>query len=433
MITAHNPRPMTMERPSSRTPEPESFLEPPGSPKITTTMPKSLPTGWKREVVVRKNGLSAGKSDVYYYSPCGKKFRSKPQIAKFLGENHNLDLSCFDFSRGAYGEVTQRRRARDRQINKKMESVKPIPVVKPLTVNPLRASGPIRRTCGVIKLPVTWVAPPDDELGTTNLSSLTAGEQKSQIHLIVQTLWEKRLFGVKPYDHVTGDEISDNDKKVEVKPITPIISKPHSPRNISPIPSLLHSPTSLSSCGTTGGGGGGGCGGGGGASGGGGGGFPVKTSTGILPTSSTYRHHQSLPGGRNTPPLLPALLQAVPSQQSKIREQHSVPTATTSTGAVPNYSVIQQTGQPIIVPQSSTVGHVSSHLNQRTVSPHYSSSSSMIQFTNGIRSSGKPPIAPVAPMVTDRELQLQEERVRLLRQQLMAVSGTNQHVSTSSS
>lgn len=39
------------------------------------------------------------------------------------------------------------------------------PPVRPLTINPLRPSGPIRRTCGVIKLPVTWVPPPcEDEL-----------------------------------------------------------------------------------------------------------------------------------------------------------------------------------------------------------------------------------------------------------------------------
>ena len=317
--------------------------------------------------------------------------------------------------------MTQRRRARDRQINKRTESVKPMPVVRPLTVNPLRASGPIRRTCGVIKLPVTWVAPPDDDQGGTNLNSLTPGEQKSQIHVIVQSLWEKRLFGVKPYDHVTGDEIAaeESDSKVEVKPITPIISKPHSPRTISPVPSFSHSPSS-----------------GGNITGGGS--IPIKSAPSIIPLSP-FRQQASLSTGSipSSSSLLPSLLQSV--THSKMVEPQR-PDSPPVPSAPPNISVIQQTGQPIIVPQPSSSPRPSystappAHQRLAISPPQHRFSPTTTHFSNGINtSSSKPPIAPVAPMVTDRELQLQEERVRLLRQQLLAAAsaggGTTQRSS----
>lgn len=306
-----------------------------------------------------------------------------------------------------------------------MEPVKPIPVVKPLSVNPLRATGPIRRTCGVIKLPVTWVAPPDDEQGGTNLNSLTPADQKSQIHLIVQSLWEKRLFGVKPYDHVTGDEITDlegmNDK-VEVKPITPIVTKPRSPRTISPVPSFSHSSSN------------------------GGNGGSVKSVPSIIPASPFRQQQQQQPqalggggigGGNITSPLLPTLLQTV--TQAKIRDQLS-PDRSTAPSATPNFSVIQQTGQPIIIPEPTAPQQPLSYSTPPSSHPRLTSASLhhpyslATQISNGITSSSsspssstKPPVAPVAPMVTDRELQLQEERVRLLRQQLLAAAATGSH------
>ena len=161
------------------------------------------------------------------FSPCGKKFRSKPQIARFLGDN--IDLTCFDFSRaGSPGDGSQRRRARDRTLTTSgvggggslsgsggsaagnittRRSELRSSSSKPLSTNPLRPSGPVRRTCGVIKLPVMWVAPPNDDQMRDTLILL---DQKREValHLIVQTLWERRLYGVKPCDHATGSDIA---------------------------------------------------------------------------------------------------------------------------------------------------------------------------------------------------------------------------------
>ena len=297
-----------------------------------------------------------------------------------------------------------------------METVKPIPVIKPLSVNPLRASGPVRRTCGVIKLPVTWVAPPDDDQEGGNFNPVTPGEQRSQIHNIVQSLWQNRLYGVKPYDHLTGDEIAD-DGKVEIKPITPMVTKPHSPRTVSPIPTSHPVTTAL-------------------------GGGGNKTVPGIVP----FRHHhqQQSPsggggggGGVTTSPLLPTLLKSVVMQTKSYEKQaEALPPAPVAT--TPNFAVIQQTGQPIIVPPHPSPGAQSSPVSQTpslTSSPHQrlmttshslaihrsSPATTTDQFSNGI-SSTKPPVVPVAPMVTERDLQLQEERVRLLRKQLLAAA-----------
>lgn len=110
-----------------------------------------------------------------------------------------------------------------------------MPTVRPLTNNPLRPSGPIRRTCGVIKLPVIFVAPPtDDEVKNDVMSApvslpahpvgltkpLEASKPPQPVptavvtpvgsrtaELVVPAMWENRLVGVKPCDHETGMEI----------------------------------------------------------------------------------------------------------------------------------------------------------------------------------------------------------------------------------
>ena len=42
----------------------------------------ALPAGWTREAVRRAGGVSSGKLDVYYFSPAGRKIRSKPELIR---------------------------------------------------------------------------------------------------------------------------------------------------------------------------------------------------------------------------------------------------------------------------------------------------------------------------------------------------------------
>ena len=302
---------------------------------------------------------------VLFSSPCGKKFRSKPQIARFLGDL--ADLTCFDFSRaGTPGDGTQRRRARDRSIKKISELPRQFPLVRPLTNNPLRPSGPIRRTCGVIKLPVTWVAPPSDDELRNNLIATYASDPKQQspISVIVQSLWEKRLFGVKPCDHMTGSEIAesktpngvvDASELIKTSPLTPI-RKPHSPLFVSPVQSA----------------------------------HPMKSPPPIMSPTQLRQQQQQRP---NT---VPSLLSYNPQQQ---------------------LNSLQQNGQQQARLAGKDLLYLS--LQQQTQSTQQLSQ----DLPNGPTQQPQPAIQ-VPVVVTENELRLQEERVRLIRQQLLAAQST---------
>ena len=61
----------------------------------------TLPSGWRRLEVQRKNGTTLKHFDVYYYAPDGTKIRSFPDVEKYFEEHKNLkpvDRSCFNFT-----------------------------------------------------------------------------------------------------------------------------------------------------------------------------------------------------------------------------------------------------------------------------------------------------------------------------------------------
>ncbi|XP_053908200.1 methyl-CpG-binding domain protein 1 isoform X2 [Cuculus canorus] len=58
----------------------------------------ALGPGWQRREAFRKSGATCGRTDTYYKSPTGEKFRSKIELSRFLGPNR--DLGNFDFKHG---------------------------------------------------------------------------------------------------------------------------------------------------------------------------------------------------------------------------------------------------------------------------------------------------------------------------------------------
>ncbi|KAK7172444.1 hypothetical protein R3I93_002526 [Phoxinus phoxinus] len=141
----------------------------------------ALPPGWKKEEVIRKSGLSAGKSDVYYYSPSGKKFRSKPQLSRYLG--NTVDLGSFDFRTGKMmPSKMQKNKQRLRIENLSLSKGKP----------DLNTALPIRQTASIFKQPVTKVVNHPNNKVKTDLQR--ASEQPRQL------FWEKRLKGLRSSD-----------------------------------------------------------------------------------------------------------------------------------------------------------------------------------------------------------------------------------------
>lgn len=144
-----------------------------------------LPKGWKREEVLRRNGLTTGKVDVYYYSPCGKKFRSKPQLARFIGDA--VDLSSFDFRTGKMNPMLIRKHRKTRStLYDYSRGIRSDASLVP----------PIRQTASIFKQPVTVVKTQPTSKSKTDLKHGTLDKPK-------QVFWENRLQGLVAYDAVS--------------------------------------------------------------------------------------------------------------------------------------------------------------------------------------------------------------------------------------
>jgi len=151
-----------------------------------------LPHGWTKEEVIRKSGLSAGKTDVYYYSPEGRKIRSKPELVREVG--NQVDLSCFDFRLG--------------KVN--LSAIRKSKRLKGTTYDYARGIRhdanlvlPIRQTASIFKQPVTVVRTRPESKTRTDLKH---GPQEQPRQLF----WEKRLQSLQACD-ITENEFQQLD------------------------------------------------------------------------------------------------------------------------------------------------------------------------------------------------------------------------------
>lgn len=113
-----------------------------------------------------------------------------------------MDLNLFDFS-GRSTVGGQRRNAKDRPPKKDFHLGRL--QERPLSSTPMRPAGPIRRTCGVIKLPVMYypLRPP-----TSTAQVVTTADPQVVLGSVVQQLWVRRLSPINPVDSVSGEPIS---------------------------------------------------------------------------------------------------------------------------------------------------------------------------------------------------------------------------------
>ncbi|XP_053151407.1 methyl-CpG-binding domain protein 3 isoform X4 [Hemicordylus capensis] len=114
-------------------------------------------------------------------SPSGKKFRSKPQLARYLG--NSMDLSTFDFRTGKMlMSKVNKNRQRMRYDCSSQAKGKP----------DLNTALPVRQTASIFKQPVTKI--------TNHPSNKVKTDPQKAVDQPRQLFWEKKLSGLNAFD-----------------------------------------------------------------------------------------------------------------------------------------------------------------------------------------------------------------------------------------
>ncbi|XP_077187878.1 methyl-CpG-binding domain protein 3 isoform X3 [Paroedura picta] len=113
--------------------------------------------------------------------PSGKKFRSKPQLARYLGSS--MDLSSFDFRTGKMlMSKMNKNRQRMRYDCSSQAKGKP----------DLNTALPVRQTASIFKQPVTKI--------TNHPSNKVKTDPQKAVDQPRQLFWEKKLSGLNAFD-----------------------------------------------------------------------------------------------------------------------------------------------------------------------------------------------------------------------------------------
>ncbi|CAG2160872.1 unnamed protein product [Oppiella nova] len=170
---------------------------------------QALPDGWTREEIIRRNGLSAGKIDVFYYSPTGRKFRTKPQLSRYLGDS--VDLTTFDYRTGRINSSLMRKSKRSKGGLMAYDYTKNMR-------NDSSLIPPIRQTASIFKQPVTVIKSQPDSRVKGDLKHGNQSEKPKQL------FWEKRLERLDA-SNVELEELENFDLPVNMRPVGPHMSK----------------------------------------------------------------------------------------------------------------------------------------------------------------------------------------------------------------
>lgn len=142
-------------------------------------------------------------------SPTGRKFRTKPQLARYLGEG--VDLTTFDYRTGKINSSLMRKNKRSKggltgyDYSRNMR-------------NDTSLIPPIRQTASIFKQPVTVIKSQPDSKVKTELKHGVQTEKPNQL------FWEKRLERLQA-SNVDNEELGFLELPVNMKPVGPHMSK----------------------------------------------------------------------------------------------------------------------------------------------------------------------------------------------------------------